>query len=223
MNPPVTSLGTAFVDDGRAPRGGGAALERSPAQVFLAFFLVVVTMLFVLLTIAYLGRSQFGDWRSLAAEPGGPLADASRLWFNTALLAASSIALQWGRVAARRRADAVMRRALTAGGALAVAFIAAQIWLWSDLAARGHAVASNPAASFFYLITALHGAHLAGGLIALAVAVARIVRTPARSRAGIEMVATYWHFLLLVWLAMFALLASPPSTIEFLAALCGFR
>lgn len=223
MNPPVTSLGTAFVDDGRALPGGGAALARSPARLFLAFFLVVVAMLFVLLTIAYLGRSQFGDWRSLTAAPGGPLADASRLWFNTALLVASSIALQWGRVAARRGADAAMRKGLAAGAVLAVAFIAGQLWLWNDLAARGHVVASNPAASFFYLITALHGAHLAGGLVALAVAFARVARTPVRSRAGIELVATYWHFLLLVWLAMFALLASPPSTIEFLAALCGFR
>jgi cytochrome c oxidase subunit 3 len=223
MKAPVTSLGTAFVDDGRALPGGDAALERSPAKVFFALFLVVVTMLFVLLTIAFLGRSQFGDWRSLTAAPGGPLADASRLWFNTALLVASSIALQWGRVAARRGADAAMRKGLAAGAALAVAFIAGQLWLWNDLAARGHAVASNPAASFFYLITALHGAHLAGGLVALAVAFARVARRPTRSRAGIELVATYWHFLLLVWLAMFALLASPPSTIEFLAALCGFR
>jgi len=223
MKAPVTSLGTAFVDDGRALPGGHAALDRSPAKVFLAFFLVVVTMLFVLLTIAFLGRSQLPDWRSLAAAPGGPLADASRLWFNTALLVASSIALQWGRVAARRGADAAMRKGLAAGALLAIAFIASQLWLWNDLAARGHAVASNPAASFFYLITALHGAHLAGGLVALAMAFARVVRTPARSRAGVDLVATYWHFLLLVWLAMFALLASPPSTIEFLAALCGFR
>lgn len=219
----VASIGAAFVDDRRAPPGGGAALERSPAQVFLALFLVVVTMLFVLLTIAYLGRSQFADWRSLTAEPGGPLAGDARLWFNTALLAASSVALQWGRAAARRGADAAMRRRMAAGALLALAFIAGQLWLWNDLVARGHAVASNPAASFFYLITGLHGAHLAGGLVALAVAFARVARAPARSREAVALVATYWHFLFFVWLALWALLASPPSTIEFLAALCGFR
>jgi cytochrome c oxidase subunit 3 len=222
MKPPVASLGTAFVDDGRRLPGDGT-LEQSPAGLFLGLFLVVVTVLFVLLTIAYLSRSQLGDWRSLTVAPGGPLADASRLWFNTALLVASSVALQWGRVAGRRGADTAMRAGLTAGAVLALAFIAGQLWLWHDLVARGHAVSSNPAASFFFLITALHGVHLAGGLVALAVAFARTVFTPTRSRTGVELVATYWHFLLIVWLAMFGLLASPPSTIEFLAALCGFR
>lgn len=221
MNPPVTSLGTAFVDGGRALPAGGAALERSPATVFVAFFLVVVTMLFVLLTIAYLGRSQYGDWRSLTAQPGGPLADPWRLWLNTGLLAASSAALQWGRMAARRGADAALRTGLALGALLALAFIGGQLALWSELAARGHAVASNPAASFFYLITALHGAHLAGGLVALGIAFARVAR--GRARTGLELVGVYWHFLFFVWLAMFALLASPPAAIEALAALCGFR
>jgi cytochrome c oxidase subunit 3 len=214
----------AFVGYGHELPGGGAQIERTPARVFLAFLLVVVAMLFVLMTIAYLSRSQYGDWRSLTAEPGGPLADPWRLWMNTGLLAISSAALQWGRVAGRRGADAAMRGGLGLGALFAIAFIAGQLSLWGELTARGHAVASNPAASFFYLITALHGVHLLGGIVALAVAFRRVSRAePARARAGIELVSIYWHFLFVVWLAMFALLASPTSTLEVFAALCGFR
>ena len=67
----------------------------------------------------------------------------------------------------------------------------------------------NPANSFFYLLTGLHGLHILGGLVALG------ARRPARlgrgrrrgsSGFGVELCATYWHFLLLVWLGLFVLL-----------------
>ena len=64
----------------------------------------------------------------------------------------------------------------------------------------------NPAGSFFYVLTALHGLHVLGGLVGWTIA-ARAVRrvTDAREAAWrIGLTARYWHFLLLVWLALYA-------------------
>ncbi len=76
------------------------------------------------------------------------------------------------------------------------------------MATSGIVVAGNPAASFFYLLTALHGLHIVGGLVALA----RTIRRAATGeddtafRLSVDLCATYWHALLLVWLVLFALL-----------------
>ena len=64
------------------------------AKLGLWVFLSVVTVLFLLLIFAYAGRMTLEDWRP------GPELDL--LWFNTAALIASSIAMQWATVAARR-------------------------------------------------------------------------------------------------------------------------
>ncbi len=77
--------------------------------------------------------------------------------------------------------------------------------------AEGYFLSSNPANVFFYLVTALHGLHVAGGLVALGRTGAPVsgVTTSVRDARGalsVELCATYWHFLLLVWLV---LLVSP--------------
>ena len=109
------------------------------------------------------------------------------------------------------------------GAFFAVLFLLGQLWVWQDLMALGYYVASNPANSYFYLFTTMHGLHLLGGLGALGVVTWRLWQgvSPERTTASMELCATYWHFLLLVWLLLFALLASSPETYETLAELCG--
>jgi cytochrome c oxidase subunit 3 len=69
-------------------------------------------------------------------------------------------------------------------------------------------VASNPANSFFYLITAAHGLHLMGGLVALGRTTAKVWRGAEMTqvRLSVELCTIYWHFLLLVWLVLLGLL-----------------
>ncbi|MFN3422418.1 MAG: heme-copper oxidase subunit III, partial [Armatimonadota bacterium] len=67
---------------------------------------------------------------------------------------------------------------------------------------------TNPASSFFYLLTAVHGLHLLGGIVALVWTTAKAWRggyTPV-NLLGVELCAIYWHFLALVWIWLFALL-----------------
>ena len=95
-----------------------------------------------------------------------------------------------------------------AAGATVFAFLIGQLLAWQQLNAGGYYLASNPASTFFYLLTAVHGLHLLGGLVALGRAAIRVRRgvDPNRLRLSLELCAMYWHFLLLVWLVLFALL-----------------
>ena len=173
----------------------------SNARVFLSVFLGVVSAIFALLTAAYFIRIDYADWQSIPVP--------ALLWLNTAILILSSGMLQWARnVAARGGTADGVRPGLLAGGVLAFAFLIGQYFVWRQLESLGYFVDSNPSNSFFYLITGLHGLHLAGGLIAWLRASFRLWRGAdlARIRMSVELCTVYWHFLLLVWLVMFGLL-----------------
>jgi cytochrome c oxidase subunit III len=171
-----------------------------PAKIGLGLFLAVVGSLFALFISAYSMRMSMVDWRALPVP--------KLLWFNTGVLVTSSIALQWAHMAARRNdADGVII-GLLAGGASAVIFLVGQLLAWQQLKLAGYFVASNPANSFFYLITAMHGLHVMGGLVALARTIAKVWRGAevTQVRLSVDLCAMYWHFLLLVWLVLLGLL-----------------
>src|SRR3984885_4905952 len=171
-----------------------------PAKIGLGVFLAVVGSVFALFISAYSMRMNVVDWRALPVP--------RLLWFNTGVLVLSSVALQWAYVAARRDDMDGVIVGLGAGGASAVTFLIGQLLAWQQLSAAGYFVASNPANSFFYLITAVHGLHLMGGLVDLGRTQAEVSRGAAMTqvRLSVELCAIYWHFLLLVWLVLLALL-----------------
>ncbi len=179
---------------------GKGATTIPSAMVGLRIFLAIVTVMFLLLTSVYIMRMGLGDWRRLPVP--------TVLWLNTALLVLSSAGLQWARIGAERGRVDEVRYGLLAGGAFAFAFLVGQLLAWRQLGELGYFAATNPANAFFYLITALHALHLAGGLVAWG-------RTVIRLRAGlkldqlresVDLCTVYWHFLLVVWIALFGLL-----------------
>ncbi|MDR6608670.1 cytochrome c oxidase subunit 3 [Pseudomonas synxantha] len=209
----------------RDPEGIQATADRNQtARMGLRLFLAVVSSLFLLFLLAFIARSQMADWLPLT-EPLAPLANPWPLWLNSAFLVCSCIALQWSRMAARKdRLDATVI-GFALGGVFAIAFLAGQLWVWQRFVAWGYFVASNPANSFFYLLTGVHGVHLLGGLIAWGRTVAKLLRhvpLPQLS-ASVELCAIYWHYLLGLWFVLFALLTSTPQTYESIARLCGLR
>lgn len=179
---------------------GADAMIWPAAKIGLGVFLAVAGSLFALFMSAYAMRMNMVDWRTLPV-PG-------LLWFNTGVLVLSSVALQWAYVAARRDDMGDVIIGLCAGGASAVTFLIGQLLAWQQLRAAGYFVASNPANSFFYMITAAHGLHLMGGLVALGRTIARVWRGAemAQVRLSVELCTIYWHFLLLVWLVLLGLL-----------------
>ena len=171
-----------------------------PAKIGLGVFLAVVGSLFALFISAYSMRMNMVDWRALPMP--------RLLWFNTAVLILSSVALQGAHMAARRSDIDGVIVGLCAGGASAITFLIGQLLAWRELSAAGYFLASNPANLFFYLITAVHGLHLMGGLVALGRTTAKVWRGAEMTqvRLSVELCAIYWHFLLLVWLVLLGLL-----------------
>jgi cytochrome c oxidase subunit 3 len=195
MEKPWLEAGPADAFHGRAARGMPAA------KIGLGVFLAVVSSLFALFASAYSMRMHMAsDWRSL------PL--PWLLWPNTVVLFLGSLAMGWAQLAARRGRMESLRNGLMAGGASALLFLAGQVLACQQLAAAGFYMASNPANAFFYLLTALHGLHLLGGLVALGRASAKIGPSTAieQMTLSVDLCAFYWHFLFLVWLSVLALL-----------------
>lgn len=183
-------------------------LSLPPATIGLWVFLAVVTSLFGLFIAAYYIRMGHGhgamqvanDWRAVREPPV--------LWINTLLLALSSIAMQSARRATSRSHASGARLALIAGGGLTILFLAGQLAAWQQMSSSGYLLRNNPAVAFFYMLTAVHGLHLLGGLWVWG-------RTLVRMWAGTELIdihlsvklcSVYWHYLLLIWLVLFALL-----------------
>jgi len=173
-----------------------------PAQkIGLGVFLAVVGALFSLLISAYFMRMDMADW--------WPVPLPNLLWVNTASLALSSVALHWAKTEAGESRGEAVRTALLAALATAVLFLAGQILAWRELTAEGFVLAGNPANSFFYMITGLHGLHIIGGLIVLSRTTWKAWNGAVsnRLRLSVELCAIYWHFMLFVWLILFALFA----------------
>jgi cytochrome c oxidase subunit 3 len=184
-----------------APPSGVADVPA--VKIGLVVFLAVVTSLFALCISAYAMRMEYPDWQRLP-EP-------NILWWNTGILILSSVGLQWASSAVRRGNAGAVRFALLVGGVCAVGFVAGQLVAWQELSASGYLVASNPANAFFYMITALHGLHLLGGLVAWGRTAIKVWRPEfelADVRVSVEVCTLYWHFLLVVWLVLFGLLLS---------------
>jgi cytochrome c oxidase subunit III len=189
-------------DDPLENQPGRGVLRIEPAKIGLISFIAVVTSLFALFLSAYLMRMKLADWSALA-EP-------KVLWLNTGVLVLASIAFQLTRGAAKRGQLVTVKSGLVAGGICTTLFLLGQLAAWQQLNAAGYFMASNPANSFFYLLTALHGLHLLGGMWVWGRTTTRVLGgADAESvRLSVELCTVYWHYLLLVWVGMFALLLS---------------
>ena len=181
---------------------GRGVINTDPAKIGLLSFIAVVTSLFALFLSAYMMRMRLGDWR--------PVDEPDLLWLNTAVLVLASVAFQLTRGAARRGQPVTIKVGLLVGGACTILFLFGQLMAWQQLNASGFFMTGNPANSFFYLLTALHGLHLLGGLWVWGRTTLRILTgADAESvRLSVELCTVYWHYLLLVWIGLFALLLS---------------
>jgi cytochrome c oxidase subunit 3 len=181
-----------------------------PAQkVGLWVLLAVVTSFFGLFVTAYLMRMSPHPIKGVALGDWQPVPEPAILWWNTLALLLASAGMQLARSAGRRGQPALVRAGWLAGGAFALLFLVGQLAACRELLAAGYYAAGNPANAFFYVLTTLHGLHLAGGLVAWTATTAMLGRDAAAleaSRLRVEMCTVYWHYLLVVWLVLFGLL-----------------
>ncbi|MEO8099630.1 MAG: cytochrome c oxidase subunit 3 [Acidobacteriota bacterium] len=184
----VVVLSASTEDPGKAPPG----LLRFGLWLICAS----ISAFFTALVIAYYWRKGSpGIWDQIAL-PG-------TLWISTAIILASSGVFEAARRTYGRGRHAAAARLLLVTGCLGLAFLAAQMSAWRTLVARGAYLEQNPYSGFFYLFTGLHAAHLVGGLVALGFVV--LARAPRREL--VDCAAFYWHFLGVLWIALFVVLS----------------
>jgi cytochrome c oxidase subunit 3 len=93
--------------------------------------------------------------------------------------------------------------------ALGLLFVVGQVIAWRQLSASGLLLASSPSSSFFYVLTAMHGLHLLGGVLGLSYAVYRLTRSAgAHERRVLGVASVYWHFMDGLWVFLLVVLAT---------------
>ena len=196
--------------NGKNPSNGNSAfsgLQSSANRYRLGIWVTMasIVMLFTSLSSAYIVRAaSSSDWQ--------PLALPRILLLSTALILISSGTLEAARRKLRNIGSTGYRQWLLLTVMLGLGFLVSQLFAWRQLVRQGVYVASNPHSSFFYLLTALHGAHLLGGLAALAYLSLRR-RAPQENAAAVsqaqakaDAVTLYWHFMDFLWIYLFVLL-----------------
>jgi cytochrome c oxidase subunit III len=216
-------------DEGRYPESNfpnyGARLRR--ARLGLICAVVTVCMIFVSLTSAYVvrrGLPTFDDSSRLYVRDWGSVElPWLLLGINTVLLLISSVTMEGARRNIARRAALSPVQSIPGVSLgeersfpwlgltilLGFGFLIGQWMAWGELKGRGFFVNTNPNSSFVYLLTATHAVHLAGGVLALLWAGATsLLRRPVEGRRiVVDVAAWYWHFMAVLWLYVFALLA----------------
>ncbi len=183
----------------------------APAQTGVWVGIAAITMSFAAYSSALIVRQGANpDWLHFTLP--------RILFFNTLVVLASSATLYVARARSRAMADRAGSGAavdaphltwLYVTILLGFLFLAGQILAWGNLAAQGLTLASSPSSSFFYLLTAMHGLHLLGGLAALLYVVYRVRRSTAvRAVIAYKAASLYWHFMTVLWLYLFAILAT---------------
>jgi cytochrome c oxidase subunit 3 len=187
-------------------RSGEPGASHTPQRAYVTGMSIAlggIAMFFLALVSAAVVRSgsPSGDWQ--------PLVISGWLWrilsLNTLVLLGSSFTLVEAHARARAGDEGGFRRWWVVTSVLGVCFLAGQLLAWRRLVAAGLYLATNPSSSFFYLITAAHGLHLAGGIIALLLVAFRPARHMAQSTA-VNIVSMYWHAMDAIWMCLFVFL-----------------
>ncbi|RIJ76341.1 heme-copper oxidase subunit III [Nakamurella silvestris] len=124
----------------------------------------------------------------------------------TIILVASSFTCQLGVFAAERGDVFGLRRWYTVTLILGAIFVGGQANEYINLVHEGMTFSSDVYGTVFYLTTGFHGLHVIGGLVAFVLLIARTKLskfTPAQATSAI-VVSYYWHFVDVVWIALFA-------------------
>jgi len=220
-------------DDGRGRDGGDRLPDSIPnygerlrrARMGLVIAMTPIVMLFTSFTAAYLIRRGF---LSFDASDGAYV----RIWVpvllpwtlllaNTAVLIASSVTIELARREITREAALAPLQSipgislgderrfpwLALTSVLGLLFLAGQLFAWSKLSSTGFHLAGGTSSSFVYMLTAMHGLHLAGGILALLFAsVAAILHRPVEARRiVVDITSWYWHCMTGLWVYILVL------------------
>jgi heme/copper-type cytochrome/quinol oxidase subunit 3 len=178
--------------------------EHSKSKLAVGFFLQSETMFFLLLLVAYVIYNN----RSMEGPTSSTALDVPRTGFFTVCLLASSGTI-W--LAERHLRRGNRRAFLTTLGitiALGVVFLCGQAIEYAGLLGDSVTMSRNLFAATFFGVTGFHGLHVFGGVVALGVlfALARSKGFDQKRADTVSAIAMYWHFVDVVWIAVFSII-----------------
>ena len=198
--------------NGKKPGGngfhGGDRSKRkfSPATYRITMWVVLaaVLMMFAALSSVYI-------YIMASEEQRRPIAMPSMFFVSTALILVSSGTFHQAKRSLQQDRPRAYLRWLLATLGLGFAFLGSQFVGWRELARAGVYFAGHPRSSFFYFATALHGAHLVGGIALILYLVIRRLRLGwllhgEKNSTWHGVVGLYWHTMDGIWVWLFLLL-----------------
>ncbi len=177
--------------------------NKIPTQKILLWLgMVSIVMLFAGLTSAYYVKRADGNWFEFDLP-------FNIFYVSTAIILLSSLTMQLAVSAVKKNNLQAVKTYLIITLGLGLAFVFSQFLGWSNLVDHKVFFVGNPSGSFLFVLTGLHLAHLAGGIIGLMFTGAGAIRERYNSSnyVGISVCATYWHFLDALWIYLFVFLA----------------
>ncbi|SHG12824.1 cytochrome c oxidase subunit 3 [Salegentibacter echinorum] len=178
-------------------------IERAK-KMMLWFGIVGMVMTFAGLTSAYVVSKTRPDWLSEFELP-------SAFYWSTIVIILSSLTIMAAKKSIisgnRRNASAFLVGTLV----LAILFVVFQFNAFSEIISRGYYFTgseSNITTSFIYIIILVHLAHLFAGIITLLVVIYNHFKQRYKKgqMLGIELGATFWHFVDIMWIYLFVFL-----------------
>jgi cytochrome c oxidase subunit 3 len=203
----------------------GQRLRR--ARMALAVFMAPILMLFLSFTVVYIIRRGFVTFDVASHSYIRTWVPVRLPWTlllaNTLALVLSSVTIDFARRAITREAALEPVRSIPGVSLgnerripwlgittfLGLVFLASQLYAWQQLSIGGFHLLGGTSSSFVYLLTAMHGVHLAGGMLALTFAnVAAAMRRPVEARRiVVDVTSWYWHLMTVLWIYILVLFA----------------
>ena len=173
-------------------------------KLLLLFAMISMTMMFAGLTSAFVVSKSRADWLKDFQLP-------SAFYFSTALIIGCSLTFHLAKKAIQKNNQTATTTFLLATLALGIGFVILQFVGFGQIVANGYYFTgpeSSITTTFLYIVTVVHLAHLAGGLISLLIIIYNHFKQKYNSTQtlGIELGAMYWHFLDLLWVYLFLFL-----------------
>ena len=180
--------------------GRGRASSPPPLLFGTILFLASELLFFGGLFAAYFTlRAQTPEW-----PPAGIELDAGLSAFATLVLIVSSFTLQFAIRGAANGKPRKLRWLTVLTIALGALFVGLQIWDWAHL---NFEISSNAYGTMYYAMTGFHMLHVIAGILLMLVILGRLAQGAYRTGEhleGPEAITMYWHFVDVVWIALFA-------------------
>ena len=153
-----------------------------------------IVMMFAGLTSAFIVKSNQVGWKTISIP--------QVFWISTAVIITSSITLQMALRSFKQREMNRYRPLIAVTLLLGVAFLFLQWMGFQQLWEQKITFRGSGAGQFLYVIFGLHALHVLGGIIALIVMFIKAFAGKVKlySSVPVEVMATYWHFVDLLWL-----------------------